>query len=78
MTRILLANLPDDTSETRIRAALSPYAPIAAIEVIRQGTAPAAIVDFAVDHETADRLAHRLNGIWHAGRFLRASVLLHD
>jgi hypothetical protein len=79
MTVITLWNLPVDTSEDRVRAALAPYAPIVSVRIERQGDPanPMAVVEVDLDSIAAGRLAYRLDGLWHEGKFLRAHLLMH-
>lgn len=75
----MLWNLPQETSEARIRAALEPFAPILSVSIEREGDphSPAAIIDFDLDAFAAAEITRRLNGLWHEGQFLRAHVLMH-
>jgi hypothetical protein len=38
--RVVVANLPDDVSEDGIRAALSPFAPVEKIKLIKEAGPP--------------------------------------
>ena len=75
----MIWNLPEGTSEERIRAALEPYAPIVSVYIERAGDPrrPAAIVDFGLDSFATARIANRLDGLWHEGRFLSAHIMYH-
>lgn len=79
MTKVVLWNLPEATSEERIRAALEPYAPILSVSIEREGDphSPAAVIDFDLDSFAVGNVVRRLDGLWHEGSFLRAHVLMH-
>jgi hypothetical protein len=79
MNKITLWNLPVETSESRIREALAPYAPVVSVTIERQGNPnnPLAIIELDLDSVATGRLVLRLDGLWHEGKFLRAHHLLH-
>ena len=69
--RIVIENLPQDVSEEQIREALSPWAQVGEIKLIREGSAPAAVVD--VDSRpTADSLVRHINRHFYKGQELAA------
>lgn len=76
---IALWNLPVETSEARIRAALAAYAPIRSVRIERQGDPdnPMALLEVELDSIDAGKLVFRLDGLWHEGKFLRAHLLQH-
>lgn len=79
MTKVALWNLPAETSEAELREVVEHYAPVVSVSIERQGDPqrPMAIVSLGLDGSAALRIVHRLDGLWHAGRFLSANVLMH-
>ena len=76
--RIVVANLPDDVSEEGIRAALSPFAPVDKIKLVKESGTPSAVIDMEITRLKADALAKRINGRMYQGRELRAWVPVMD
>ncbi len=76
--RILIENLHQDVSEDEIRAALSPFAPVAKIALIKEGSRPAAVIEMEMTRTQAEVLAMRIDGLIHKGQELRAWVPLRD
>jgi hypothetical protein len=76
--RIVVGNLPDDVSEEGIREALSPFAPVDKIKLVREGDAPSALIEMEMTRQQAEALAKRIQGRIHQGRELRAWVPLMD
>ncbi len=76
--RIVVANLPDDVSEEGIRTALSPFAPVEKIKLVKEGGAPTAVIDMEMTRPQADALAKRISGRMYQGRELRAWVPVMD
>ena len=76
--RIVVGNLPDDVSEEGIRGALSPFAPIENIKLVKEGNAPSALIEMEMTREQAEALAKRIHGRIYKGRELRAWVPLMD
>jgi RNA recognition motif. (a.k.a. RRM, RBD, or RNP domain) len=76
--RIVVANLPDDVSEEGIRAALSPFAPVEKIKLVKESGTPSAVIDMELTRLQADALAKRINGRMYQGRALRAWVPVMD
>jgi RNA recognition motif len=76
--RIVVANLPDDVSEEGIRAALSPFAPVDKIKLVKESGTPSAVIDMEMTRLKADALAKRINGRMYQGRELRAWVPVMD
>ena len=66
--RIVVANLPDDVSEDGIRAALSPFAPVDKIKLVKESGTPSAVIDMEMTRPKADALAKRINGRMYQGR----------
>jgi len=60
--RIVIGNLPDDVSEEGIRDALSPFAPVDAIKLIKESGTPSAIIEMAMTRDQAEALAKRIQG----------------
>lgn len=76
--RIVIGNLPDDVSEEAIRDALSPFAPVDAIKLVRESGSPSAIIEMAMTRDQAEALAKRVEGRIYQGRPLRAWVPVMD
>ena len=76
--RIVVANLPDDVSEEGIRTALSPFAPVDKIKLVKESGTPSAVIDMEMTRLKADALAKRINGRMYQGRELRAWVPVMD
>ncbi len=76
--RIVIENLRQDVSEDEIREALSPFAPIEKITLIKEGSTPVAIIAMEMTHRQAEALAIRIDGFIHKGQELRAWVPLRD
>jgi RNA recognition motif-containing protein len=76
--RIVVANLPDDVSEEGIREALSPFAPVEKIKLVKESGTPSAVIDAEMTRPQADALAKRINGRMYQGRELRAWVPVMD
>jgi RNA recognition motif. (a.k.a. RRM, RBD, or RNP domain) len=76
--RIVVANLPDDVSEEGIRGALSPFAPVEKIKLVKESGTPSAVIDMEMTRPQADALAKRINGRLYQGRELRAWVPVMD
>ena len=73
--QIVIEHLPQDVAEEEIREALSQWAQVGVIKLIREGSAPAAIVE--VDsHALADSLVRHINRHFYKGRELAAWVPL--
>ena len=76
--RIVIENLRQDVSEDEIREALSPFAPIEKIALIKEGSAPLAVIAMEMTRTQAEALAIRIDGFIHKGQDLRAWVPLRD
>jgi len=76
--RIVIGNLPDDVDDEGIREALSPFAPVDSIKLIKEGSAPSAIIEMEMTREQAEALAKRIQGRVYQGRELRAWVPMMD
>jgi hypothetical protein len=76
--RIVVANLPDDVSEEGIREALSPFAPVDKIKLVKEGDTPSALIEMEMTRGQAEGLAKRIHGRIYQGRELRAWVPLMD
>ena len=78
MMRIVVANLPDDVSEEGIRSALSPFAPVDQIKLIKESGTPSALIEMEMTRQQAETLAQRIHGRIYQGRELRAWVPVMD
>lgn len=76
--RIVIGNLPDDVTEDGIQEALSAFAPVDAIQLVRESGAPSAVIEMDVTKPQADALAARIQGRMYQGRELRAWVPIMD
>lgn len=76
--RIVVANLPDDVSEEGIREALSPFAPVDKIKLVKESGTPSAVIDMEMSRPQAESLAKRINGRLYRERTLRAWVPVMD
>jgi len=76
--RIVIGNLPDDVTEDGIQEALSAFAPVDAIQLVRESGAPSAVIEMEMSKPQADSLAKRIQGRLYQGRALRAWVPLMD
>ena len=76
--RIMIENLRQDASEDEIREALSPFAPIRKVALIKEGGMPAAVIEMEMTRTQAEVLAMRIDGLIHKGQELRAWVPLRD
>jgi RNA recognition motif-containing protein len=76
--RIVVGNLPDDVTEDGIRDALSQFAPVDAIKLLKESGAPSAVIEVEMPRAQAEALAKRIHGRIYKGRDLRAWVPLMD
>ena len=76
--RIVIGNLPDDVSEEGIRSALSSFAPVDKIKLVKESGAPGAVIEMEMSRAQADALAKRISGRMYQGRALNAWVPLMD
>jgi hypothetical protein len=76
--RIVIANLPDDVSEDGIREALSPFAPVDKIKLVKESGTPSAVIEMEMTRATAEALAQRISGRLYRERTLRAWVPVMD
>ena len=76
--RIVIGNLPDDVTEDGIREALSAFAPVEAIKLLKESGTPSAVIEMDVPRAQAEALAKRIHGRIYKGRDLRAWVPLMD
>jgi RNA recognition motif-containing protein len=76
--RIVIGNLPDDVSEEGIREALSPFAPVDKIKLLKESGTPSALIEMEMTRANAEALAKRIAGRMYQGRELRAWVPAMD
>jgi RNA recognition motif-containing protein len=76
--RIVIGNLPDDVSEEGIRTALSAFAPVEKIKLVKESGTPSAVIELEMTRAQADVLAKRISGRMYQGRALNAWVPLMD
>jgi len=72
--RIVIGNIPDDSTEESVREALSSFAVAGPITINRDGSAPTAMVEVVMTKEQALALARRIQGRMLEGRALTAWV----
>ena len=75
--RIVIQNLPQDVSEEEVREALSRWAQVGTIKLIKEGSAPATLIEVE-SRELADTLVRRINGHFYKGQRLAAWVPLWE
>ena len=76
--RIVIGNLPDDVTEEGVREALSAFAPMDAIKLVKESGTPSAVIETDATRAQAEALAKRIHGRIYKGRDLRAWVPLMD
>jgi RNA recognition motif-containing protein len=76
--RIVIGNLPDDVTEEGIREALSQFAPVDKIKLVKESGAPSAVIEVDTGRPMAEALAKRIHGRIYQGKPLRAWVPLMD
>lgn len=72
--RIVIGNLPDDVTEDGIREALSPFAPVEKISLMKESGTPTALIEMEMSRTQADSMAKRIQGRIYQGRPLNAWV----
>ena len=76
--RIVIANLPADVTEDGIREALSSFAPVDKIKLVKESGTPSAVIDTEITRAAAEALAKRITGRMYQGNALRAWVPAMD
>jgi hypothetical protein len=74
MVRIVIGNIPEDSTDESIREALSAFAPVEAISIARESSPPTAVIELSLSRVEADALAKRIRGRSYRGRTLTAFV----
>jgi hypothetical protein len=72
--RIVIGNIPDDSTEDSLREALSGLATVEKVSINREGSPPTAVVEVDLSRFQADALAKRIQGRMYKGRSLTAWV----
>jgi RNA recognition motif. (a.k.a. RRM, RBD, or RNP domain) len=72
--RIVVANLPDNVTEESVRQALSAFAPVENIKLVKESGTPSAVIQMEMPRSQAEALAQRITGRLYEGRALRAWV----
>ena len=72
--RIVIANLPDDITEEKIREALKAFAPAENIRLAKESGTPSAVIELEVTRIYAETIAKRISAHSVDGRTLRAWV----
>ena len=60
--RIIVGNLPDDVSEEGIRTALSPFAPVEKIKLVKDSGTPSALIEMEMTRPQAEALPSASTG----------------
>jgi RNA recognition motif-containing protein len=76
--RIVIGNLPDQVTEEGVREALSAFAPVDKITLIKESGTPSALIEMEMTRAQAEALAKRIHGRMYQGRELRAWVPTMD
>ena len=76
--RIIVGNLPDDVTEDGIKEALSAFADVDAIKLVKESGTPSAVIEVVMPRQQAEALAQRIHGRMYKGREMRAWVPLMD
>jgi len=72
--RIVIGNIPDDSTEDSLREALGDVAVCDTVTINRDGSAPTAIIEVAMTRDKAQALAKRIQGRLYKGQPLTAWV----
>ena len=73
--KIVIENLPKDVSDEETREALSRWAQVGTIKLIKEGSAPTTLIEVE-SRELADALVRHINGHFYKGQRLAAWVPL--
>jgi len=76
--RIVIANLPDDVAEEAIREALSAFAPVEKMKLVKESGTPSVVIEMEMTRAQAEALAKRFPSRNYEGRQLRAWVTTMD
>jgi hypothetical protein len=76
--RIMIGNLPDDSTEESLREALAPFVPVETVRLFMEGGAPSALIETSMSRVQAEALARRIQGRVYQGRELNAWVPAMD
>ena len=74
--KIVIGNLPDDSTEEGLRDALSGIMEAGSILLLNESGTPSAVIEVNMTRVQADALAKRIHGRIYKGRDLRAWVPL--
>ena len=74
--KIVIGNLPDDSTEEGLRDALSGIVEVGSILLLNESGTPSAVIEMNITRVQADALAKRIHGRIYKGRELRAWVPL--
>ena len=72
--RLVVGNIPDDSTEDSLREALREVALCEKVTINRDGSAPTAIIEVVMTREQAQALAKRIQGRLYKGQPLTAWV----
>jgi len=76
--RIVIGNLPDAVSEEAICEALSAFAPVEKMKLVKESGTPSVVIEMEMTRAQAEALAKRIHGRNYEGRQLRAWVPTMD
>jgi hypothetical protein len=72
--RIVIGNLPDDSTEESLREELASLAPVEAITIARESSPLTAVIETGLPRTEAEHLAKRIHGRSYRGHTLTAWV----
>jgi RNA recognition motif-containing protein len=72
--RIVIGNIPEDSTVDSLREALSAFAPAEAITIVTEGETPTAVIEMVMTRDKANALVKRIQGRIYRGRALTAWV----
>jgi RNA recognition motif-containing protein len=72
--RIVVGNIPEDSTEDSLREALEPFTLTESITLNRDGSVITALIDVVMTRDQAQALAKRIQGRMYKGRALTAWV----
>ena len=72
--RIVIGNLPEEITEEAVQGALSAFAPVERIKLVKDSGQPTAVIEMEMTRASADALAKRIAGRMYQGRPLNAWV----
>jgi len=79
MKKIMFTGIKPEVTVEAIAAGLEKVGPVAGVSIIRDGDpqVPVVIVEMDISDVRAYQLTTRVTGLWHDGRMINATLLLH-